>query len=327
MKYLITGANGFVMSVFARHILEHEPDARICALDLNTPDDITLDYLGDTGRVEFHSVDVRDAGTMRAVLSEFAPEVVVHGATVTHVPRWEHDDPTRFIDINTMGTMNVLDAARRTASVRRTVLISSAAVYGNGYELAGTALPETSPPDPDEMYGISKLAGELIAHRMSTLYGMDIPILRFSRVFGPMERPTGTRATMSLPYHLARARTTNTSLRVTTRTLTATGDWISATDVATALYAICTHPSPCTDSFNIGSGHHSTVTDLVDLFKSAVTVDDSDGVDTDPNEATGKNGLLHIGRIAHATEWQPRPLADQIDEYVKWALAHSDHFD
>ena len=97
MHYLITGANGFVMSVLAARILDAEPDAQVTAIDLHDPDQAALDNLGPQAqRAHFRAVDVTDADAVAQAVREASPDAIVHGATVTHDARSEVENPARF---------------------------------------------------------------------------------------------------------------------------------------------------------------------------------------------------------------------------------------
>lgn len=327
MQVFITGARGFVMSVTLQRLLA-DPDVRVVAADLAAPDDVLRDALADVaGRVDFLTLDVRDANAVDAAVRDAAPDVIVHGATVTQVPAWEREKPAWYVDVNVMGTTHVLDAARRCPSVQRVVLASSAAVYGAGTGDPGP-LAEDAPLLPDEMYGITKVAGEAIARRFAALYDLDIPIVRFTKVFGPMERPSSARAAMSLPYHLAAALSTGTPCRVTPRTLDAAGDWISAVDVAEAITALCRSAQPHTRAYHLASGISTSVRELLALFGTeATTADPEDAdVDMDPALRYGKNAVYSVRRAEAELGWRPRPLADQVAEYVRWARARPEIF-
>lgn len=329
MRLFVTGARGFVMSVFIRRFLDAHPNSTVTAVDIAEPDDLLLRSLAEArSRVEFRTMDVRDERGVAEAIDHAAPEVIVHGATLTHVPEWEAADPSRFIDVNVMGTTRVLDAARRTPSVRKAVLVSSAAVYGAG---SGSTepQPEDSPLDPDEMYGVSKVAGELIAHRFSALYELDVPIVRFTKVFGPMERPSSSRSAMSLPFHLARALVNGRQLTVTERTLHAVGDWISAVDLADALVTLSTADNAGARTYNLATGELTPARDLIDLFGTSIETTPSangDSFDMDPDLRSGKNGTYSIERAIEDLNWRPRDLRAQVSEYVDWAKANPECF-
>ncbi|MER5996012.1 NAD-dependent epimerase/dehydratase family protein [Streptomyces viridosporus] len=326
MHYLVTGARGFVMSVLVKELLTAEPDAVVTAVDLHAPDDVLTSHLGGhEGRVRFVQTDVTNAGTVTDTITRSAPDVIVHGATVTHDPSTEHRDPERFIRVNVGGTTNVLDAARRTGGVRRVLLVSSGAVYGDSPE---QSLTEESLPAPDEMYGVSKVAGELIAQRFSRLYGLHVPIVRLTKMFGPMERPSSGRAVMSLPYHLAAAAVRHRPVRLTERTLQAGGDWLSATQAARALHLLARRDGEGTRTYNISSGIRTTVPELLALFgvEALEVPAEAADADMDPGTEFGKNGIYASDRARRELAWRPAELKDQVAEYVAWARKHPDFF-
>jgi nucleoside-diphosphate-sugar epimerase len=321
MRVLVTGASGFVMSVFIRTLLDTDARAEVDAVDLSPPDALWWRHLdGVRDRVRTHVVDVRDAAAVRALTSSSAPDVVVHGATVTHAPDRELADPARFVEVNVMGTTHVLDAARQVDSVGRCILISSGAVYGAGTPEGPDPQPENAPARPDETYGITKLTGELIAARFSELYGLPVPVLRFSKVFGPMERPTGARTAMSVPFHLARATVAGRAVRITTRSRGAVGDWISASDVATGLVTLCRTAAPPPGPINLAAGRRIPVTELLRAFGTeAVWADGGAELDLDPVLRNGKDGSYAVHRARTELDWAPRPLEEQVAEYLTWA--------
>ncbi|CAL9330969.1 NAD-dependent epimerase/dehydratase family protein [Streptomyces sp. enrichment culture] len=326
MRYLVTGARGFVMSVLVQHLLTTEPDATVTAVDLHGADDVLTRYLGGHGqRVRHVRADVTDAAAVSAAVTAAAPDVIVHGATVTHDATTERQDPGRFVRVNVDGTAHVLDAARRTGSVRRVLLISSGAVYGSSPE---RLLTEDTPTAPDEMYGVSKVAGELVARRFSELYGLHVPVARLTKMFGPMERPSTGRAVMSLPYHLAAARLEGRPVDVTERTLNAGGDWLGAGQAARALHTLAGTEGEGSRVHNISSGVRTTVPELMAHFGvTARTVPAGRAdADMDPTAETGKNGVYACDRARRELGWTPDGLGTQVAEYVEWARRHPGFF-
>lgn len=326
MHYLVTGARGFVMSNLVKEILTTEPDTVVTAVDLHAPDDMLTRFLaGHEGRAQYVKADVTDGGTVTDALAEATPDVIVHGATVTHDAETEHIDPERFIRANVGGTTTVLDAARRTDCVQRFLLVSSGAVYGSSPK---RLLTEETAPAPDEMYGISKVAGELVTRRFGQLYGLDVPVARLTKMFGPMERPSSGRAIMSLPYHLAAAGVRRQPIRLSERTLRAGGDWLSVTQTARALHLLARGEGEGDGTYNISSGIRTGVPELLTLFgvdSLDVPVEAADA-DMDPATEFGKNGIYASDRAQRELAWKPTDLKDQVAEYVEWAREHPDCF-
>ncbi|OHZ01622.1 NAD(P)-dependent oxidoreductase [Salinicola sp. MIT1003] len=320
MRYFITGARGFVMSVFIKRILDKFPQASITAIDVSKPDDLLICYLGpDVHRVDFHQMDIRDQDAIEAVLTVAQPEVVIHGATVTHVPEWEEVDPSRYIDVNVMGTVRLMEAVRKSSCVRRIVHASSAAVYGGGKGVENP-IPERAPTMPDEMYGISKTAAEMIVNRYGELYNLETPTARFTKVFGPMERPSPGRASMSLPFHLASAVVSGSPVTLSERSMHASGDWISAVDVAEALVTLSSAEQVRSTTYHLASGILTPVKDLIAMFdaEAILALADKADVDLDPDSISGKNGAYQISSARQDLNWIPRPLSEQISEYIEW---------
>lgn len=333
MTVLVTGACGFLMSVLVRRLLDADPELRVIAVDLSAPDPLLRRELGtDIDRVDFHRQDLCDAAGLRDLLAATTPEGVVHAATLTHVPSWEREQPSRYLDVNIGGTVNLLEACRAAVSVRRFVHVSSGAVYG-----AGDGLPnpvkENSPLLANELYGITKVSTEMIVHRYGTLFDIATPTVRLTKIFGEMERPTSARASMSLPFHLAASVVSGEPVTVTARTLEAGGDWLSAVDVARALVPLCLDDDAPTGTWNLAGGRWTTVPDLLSHFGAASCTADmpsagtsgagagsvGEVVDIDPSLTHGKDGVLAIDRARADLGWTPRPLTDQITDYLTWA--------
>ena len=328
MRILVTGARGFVMSVFLKRLAEELPAANILAVDISAPDEHLKRYLGSSGeRTRFRQLDVRNAEALVSLLAEEQPQVVVHGATVTHVEEWEKQDPARYIDVNVMGTVHLMEAVRRTPSVHRFLHVSSAAVYGSGEGLINP-IPEDAATLPDEMYGISKVSAELIVHRYGELFGIETPTVRFTKVFGAMERPSPGRSAMSLPFYAARALVQRRPLCLTSRTLQARGDWLSAIDITEAMVTLCCQEVTNSTTYNLASGTFVTVEELLELFEVETEIHSlkTAEVDIDPSIASGKNGTFDIARARSDLNWKPRTLKQQATEYSAWARSHAGLF-
>ena len=330
MRVVVTGGAGFVMSNVVRTLLAENPEARVVVVDLGPCDEVAAAFFAPfRDRIDWVSGDIRDASVLDRAFSHGDITHVVHGATLTHWDPWEREEPDRFVDVNVMGSVRVLDRARRCAGLRRFVYVSSGAVYGE--PISGTPLapqPESGPFNPPELYAVSKFAAELVAHRYGELFGLDVVRVRFSGVFGPMERPTGGRVLMSAPYRMVRAWLERRPLRVSEATPEAGGDFLSAEDIGGALAALLRAPRCGHDTYNIAAGRFQSMAEVFETFRSVapgfgyeVTEDARAEVAMDPRNRLARWNAYAIDRVRNDFAWSPRSLAEQMAGYVRWVEA------
>lgn len=330
-RVLVTGAGGFVMSVFIARLLDARPDVAVTALDvapLDAPAEAFFAPYRD--RIRFVRCDVTDRAALDAALRPVAADMLVHGATVTHVPAWELERPHGFLDVNVSGTLNVLEAARVTGPLSRVVHVSSAAVYGLGDPGKPPGLQrEDQLFPPADYYGIGKLGGELVARRFAALHGIPTPVVRFTRVFGPMERPTGGRKVMHLPYTMMARMLRSKPVRITARSRASVGDWISAEDVAEALVALLASTT-ANGVYNIATGRPIAVPEILAAAPVAVEWVDDDAsadADFDPDLRRGQFGVYDTAAIRGDLGWAPRPIEVQMASYIDWAQKNPSVFE
>jgi nucleoside-diphosphate-sugar epimerase len=172
---LVTGGAGFVGSNLVRGLLERGDRVRVLD-DLSTG---RLENLAPVrADIEFVEGDVRRPEDTGAACRGI--DVVFHEAAMPSVIR-SLAEPIACAEVNLMGTLNVLVAAR-DHGVRRVVVASSSSIYGNG-----TTLPrsEGDRPDPRSPYAVSKLAAEQSATTFTRVHGLDTVVLRYFNVYGP----------------------------------------------------------------------------------------------------------------------------------------------
>jgi len=182
--WLVTGGAGFIGSNLVRGILDRGRTVRVLD-DFSTGFRENLAEVAD--RVDVVEGDVRDAATCRRACQ--GVEVVFHEAAIPSVPR-SVEEPQESFEANTVGTHNVLMAARG-AGVQRVIFAGSSAVYGES-----EALPkrETMPMAPVSPYAAAKAAGELYLATFARAYGLETVTLRYFNVFGPRQDPTNPYA-------------------------------------------------------------------------------------------------------------------------------------
>ena len=172
---MVTGGAGFIGSNIVKRLLEQGHEAVVL-------DDISSGFRENlVPGVPFREADVRDGEAVAAALR--GCDVALHLAASVGNAR-SIDDPVKDAQINVIGTLNVLQAARRHG-LRRVVFSSSAGIFG---ELKMLPIAEDHPQDPDSPYGASKLAAEKMCLVFNKLYGMCNVCLRYFNVYGVNQR-------------------------------------------------------------------------------------------------------------------------------------------
>lgn len=177
MKALVTGGAGFIGSNICK-ALAHE-GAKITVLDnLSTGYKSNLDGIKNITLIEG---DIRDTDAVKQAVS--GCDTVFHLAASVGNKR-SIDNPSEDSEINVMGTLRVLEAAR-AVGVRKIVTSSSAGIYG---ELKTIPISECHPLDPITPYGASKLYTEKMSLAFAHTYEIEVICLRYFNVYGPNQR-------------------------------------------------------------------------------------------------------------------------------------------
>ena len=340
MTLLVTGATGFVMSVMARRWLERHPGERVVVLDRAEPDAAAQRYFAPVvGRLAVVRGDITRPEDWADGLDALDITNIVHGATVTPISRGsasesrrepEAEMPARILDVNLMGTVHLLDWARRQTHMRRFVLVSTGGVYrDHGPDRPGEPLPEDGHVAPRKLYGISKMAAELVVERYAELFGLSAVAVRLSSVYGTMDRTTDSRNFRHVPNRLAHwALQRPDAVRV--NTLDAVGDYIHAEDVADAIAALLEAPRPRHAVYNVAQGETATIGDMVGWaaekvpgFRAEIAAPDTADIVQDPTLRGGMWGAYDISRIVAETGWRPRPMREAFMAYMDWIAAQA----
>jgi UDP-glucuronate 4-epimerase len=185
---LVTGGAGFIGShLVERLVARGERVVLLDNFDPYYPEAVkrsNIERSLASGLATLITGDVRDAGALRAAITDHSVSRVVHLAARPGV-RLSLEEPEPYLEINVGGTLNLLKACR-DLGVGKVVFASSSSVYG------GTSHPaneETTPCRPLSPYGASKVAGEALCSSFAASDGLDIVALRFFTVYGPRQRP------------------------------------------------------------------------------------------------------------------------------------------
>lgn len=181
-KYVITGGAGFIGSHIAEY-LSGEGHQVIVLDSLRTGFENNLKGLN----VQFEKGDIRDKDLVEELLQ--GANGVFHLAALVSVPE-SLLHIKECIDINTIGTINILEAARKNTGCK-VILSTSAANYGNNPLLPKV---ETMVPEPMTPYAVTKLDGEFYLKMYQDQWNVPTASLRYFNVFGPRQNPQSAYA-------------------------------------------------------------------------------------------------------------------------------------
>lgn len=179
MKFLVTGGAGFIGSNIVEELLHRGHSVRVLDNFATGKRNNLKKFYND---IELFEGDIRGYHIVRQAVE--GVEVILHQAALPSVPR-SINDPITTNEVNVVGTLNVLDAAKE-CGVRRIVYASSSSVYGDNPELPKH---EKMLPNPLSPYAVSKLAGEKYCQVFRQLYNIETVVLRYFNVFGPRQDP------------------------------------------------------------------------------------------------------------------------------------------
>jgi CDP-glucose 4,6-dehydratase len=173
-KILVTGGAGFIGSNLVNTLIEQ--NHKVIVIDnLSSGEKENVNK-----KAKFYKIDVRSK-KIEEIFRNEKPQVVFHLAAQPII-NIAYKEPYETIEINVMGTVNILEACRKQNNLEIAIILSSDKAYGKSKKLP---YKETSPLRGDHPYDASKSAADLITQAYFTTYNLPVVITRFSNVFGP----------------------------------------------------------------------------------------------------------------------------------------------
>lgn len=263
MNFLVTGGAGFIGSHVCERLL-HAGHAVWTFDDLNDFYDPQIkranlrDIQSLAKPFEFIHGDLTDAAALDELFQEVKFDQVIHLAARAGV-RPSLLQPALYQRVNVEGTVNLLEAARKTG-VKKITLASSSSVYGVN---AKVPFAENDPIfTAISPYAASKLACEALGHVYHHVHGMDVAVLRFFTAYGPRQRPDLAIHKFTQLIHAGKP------IPVFGDGQTAR-DYTYVNDIVEGVFA-CTQQTIGFDIFNLGESQTVTLTRLIDLIETAL---------------------------------------------------------
>jgi UDP-glucose 4-epimerase len=257
-KYLVTGGAGFIGSHIVQALLDRNATVRLLD-NFSSGTRRNIDELinsGRPGRLEVCEGDIRDAGKVAEAVK--GVDVIFHEAAFVSVPE-SMEKPQVCFDVNITGTTTIFEAARK-AGVRRAVIASSSAVYGDSEAMP---LKEDAPPKPMSPYALSKQVTEMLGALYTRSFGLEVAALRYFNVYGARQRPDSIYAA-AVPIFLRRM--------IENRPVTVFGDggqtrdFVFIDDVVRANLIAAEHPAAAGQVFNVCSGLETSLLALLKVI-------------------------------------------------------------
>lgn len=298
MKAVVVGASGFIGSHLVDALLV--AGYRVKALARYLPGLISPEAQADPN-LTFVFASMGESLALEQAME--GADVVFHLASGS-LPQSSNRDPKADVQVNVLGALNLLEAARQ-AKVKRLVMVSSGGtVYGVPQQVP---IPETHPTEPTCSYGITKLAIEKYVALYRQLYGLDGVVLRLANPYGERQRFDATQGVV--PVFLGKA------LRGEPLQIWGDGstvrDFLHISDVMSALLAAGRY-SGNAKIFNVGSGEGLSLNQLVGLLET--TLDRTLDVEYLPSRGFDvPTNVLCIQRARDHLSWSPKvPVAEGL---------------
>jgi UDP-glucose 4-epimerase len=249
-RVIITGGAGFIGSNIAEEL--SKDNEVIIIDDLSSGRIENIELLTKRSNVSFVQGSITELSLLQKAFA--GADCVFHHAALVSVVK-SIENPLQANEVNILGTLNVLVAARH-CGVRKLICASSSAVYGN---TAALPVREDITPDPQSPYAITKLTAEYYCRVFTRLYALPTICLRYFNVYGVRQNPDAEYAAV-IPSFIGKA------LRGRPLTIygdgTQTRDFVFVKDVVQANIAAA--DSAAEGIYNLGTGVETTVQELAE---------------------------------------------------------------
>ncbi|HOT98163.1 MAG TPA: SDR family oxidoreductase [bacterium] len=305
--YLVTGGAGFIGSHIVETLLQRGEKVRVLD-NFSTGKRENIKPFLD--KIELFEGDVRSYHIVRDAVD--GSDFVLHQAALPSVPR-SVKDPITSNEVNVVGTLNILDAAR-DAKVKRLIYASSSSIYGDLETLPKT---EDMLPKPLSPYAVAKLAGEKYCQVFTKIYGLETVSLRYFNVFGPRQDPYSQYSAV-IPKFIDLIRNGQPPL--------VHGDGEQSRDFTYVANVVHANLLACEkgleelpgEVFNIACGKRITINTLIryinELFGTNIEAQYSE-----PRAGDVKHSLANIGKARQFLGYEPQvEFRKGLEKVVQW---------
>lgn len=294
MKYLVTGGAGFIGSNIVKELLQQGQEVVVLDNFSTGKRENILPFMNTSGFTMIEG-DLRSFHIVRAAVK--GVDYILHQGALPSVPR-SNNDPITTNDVNILGMLNILEAAKEFG-VKRVVVASSSSIYGNSETLPKV---ENMPVNPLSPYALTKYAQERYCQIFSQIYGLETVSLRYFNVFGPNQDPNSQYSAV-IPKFIRLIK--NGIEPVIYGDGSQSRDFTFVENNVWANIQACTAPQAAGEVINIACGEHYTLIELVNMINEIL------GTNIEPKFAPDRTGdvkhsLAGIGKAQELLGYEVR---------------------
>jgi len=308
-RAFITGVAGQDGSYLAEFLLGR--DYEVAGLVRHTTDVARSHIAGIADKLKLHRGDLADHAAVQAVVAASSPDEIYHLAAQSHVAEAERD-PGNTLRQNVLGTLHLLEAARKQSTPPRFFHASTAQIFGQPDQ---EPQDESTPVRPMNLYGVSKA----LATRLVQTWRSDLGLFAVNGILFNHESPRrGSEFVTAKICKAAAAIRAGRQKELHLGDITTLRDWGDAREFVQGFWRALQAPRP--DDYVFATGQLHSVEQLLDLAFGAVQLNWRDFVRTDPTlfrRAEAKRMVGNPAKAARELGWIPqKPFAELIREMV-----------
>ncbi len=296
MRALITGITGFAGSFLAQTLINRGDEVYGVSRRSRS------DALYPAEKVTLVSADLRDPNAVSTILSDTQPDAIYHLAAQAFVPTaWA--DPWDTLENNIRPQVNILQAMVKQGLKARLLIITSNQVYGQ-VQHEDLPVKENTPFRPDNPYGTSKAAQDILGLQYSLSHQLDIIRARAFNHIGPRQDPSFVAASFAKQVAEIEAGMVKPVIRV--GNLQPKRDFTDVADVVKA-YALLMECGESGEAYNVGTGQAHSIQSLLDILLSYTNVEieiQQDSKRLRPSDVS----VIYADnqKLKQQTQWEPQ---------------------
>jgi NAD dependent epimerase/dehydratase len=317
-KVLVTGAGGFIGSHLVEELVKLGAQVRAFIKYNSTGDVGNLEKLTHEifKKVEIVFGDIQNIESVKKAVTDM--DVVFHLGALISIP-YSYENPREYFDVNTIGTLNILEAAKE-CKTGKVVITSTSEVYGTAIY---TPIDENHPLQAQSPYSASKIAAEKIAESFYKSYNVPVAIIRPFNTYGPRQ---SMRAI--IPTIIVQALTQE---KIKLGSLTPTRDFNYVKDTVQGFIKIAESENSVGEVTNIGSGKTVSIGELVKMVESILgkeLIVETDESRIRPEKSEVKVLLCNNTKAKNLIGWVPNvSLHDGLKEVIDYVKDNIKEFD